>query len=97
MDDSGPKNNDADRQMIGLKDLPKELQVVGSVIGVAKVLELSRALGGGMIYVPKFDTLVRPAKYDAIRREFNGRNHRDLARKYGYSVRWIRFIVTQTA
>jgi Mor family transcriptional regulator len=47
---------------------------------------LRRELGGSLIYIPKDTARARRRRDDAIVREFTGRNHDALARKYGVST-----------
>ncbi|MDG4595509.1 MAG: Mor transcription activator family protein [Candidatus Contendobacter sp.] len=47
---------------------------------------LRRELGGSLIYIPKDTARARRQRNDAIVREFTGRNHDALARKYGVST-----------
>ena len=45
---------------------------------------------------PKWEKVCRAARDRAIRAEFTGTNHRELARKYGLTVVWIRAILDQS-
>lgn len=45
-------------------------------------LRISREYGGSAIYVPKVD---RDARREAVLREFNGKNRKELCAKYGLS------------
>lgn len=56
---------------------PQALRIVES---------LRRELGGSLIYIPKDIARARRGRDDAIVREFTGRNHDALARKYGVST-----------
>ncbi len=49
--------------------------------------------GGGLIYVPKGDAYERHHRNAAIWREFNGRNHAELARRHGLTLSMIYDIV----
>ncbi len=48
---------------------------------------------GQSIYLPRLDYLVREIKYQRIRDEFNGINHRDLARRYSLSLTQVYRVV----
>lgn len=48
---------------------------------------------GLLIYVPKGDAYERARRNSAIWREFNGRNHAELARKHGVGISVIYDIV----
>ena len=49
--------------------------------------------GGGAIYIPRGDGFERSRRDAAVWREFNGRNHADLARHHGCTVKTIYEIV----
>lgn len=78
---------------ISIEDLPDAYQEVASVVGIEHAIRLSECLGGISFYFPKIDQLIQKKRDEAIRKEFNGANHRDLAKKYGLSEIWIRQIV----
>lgn len=78
-------------------DLPPEYREIAEAIGMDAALTLVRIRGGEGIYVPKFEKISRAARDRAIRAEFNGANHRELARRHGLTVSWIYVIVGQTA
>lgn len=79
----------------------EELTAVAICHGVRDVDTLTDAylhrvvqrLGGVQVYVPSERTLNRERVVQEIRASFNGRNLRELAVKYGLSVRWVRSIV----
>jgi len=78
-----------------LESLPAAYQELAHVVGIDGALRLSSYLGGMAIYYPKLDALIQRLRDDRIRAEFNGSNHRELARKYDLTERWIREIVQQ--
>jgi Mor family transcriptional regulator len=78
---------------IPIESLPREYQVVAELIGMENALKLAQHIGGGRIYYPKIETLLRDKRDERIRAEFTGCNHRDLARKYALTETWIREIV----
>ncbi len=62
-------------------------------IGVAvAVIDALHGAGGVAQSADRIDAVIRNR---AIRREFNGRNHRDLARRHGVSVRTVRRVVSR--
>jgi len=65
---------------------------IADTIGVANFIKLAEFVGGSTIYIPKADSFLRPARDLNIKKEFNGYNHSDLAKKYNLSERWIREI-----
>jgi Mor family transcriptional regulator len=78
---------------ITIEDLPDEYQTVAEIIGLPAAIELSKRMSSLRIYVPSFEKLTQNPRDARIRAEFNGFNHRELARKYGLSETWIRAIV----
>ncbi len=76
-----------------MEDLPEGYRVVADIVGIENAVKLSEHLGGLPFYFPQIDGLLRRKRDAAIRKEFNGSNYRDLARKYNLTERWIREIV----
>lgn len=83
-----------------MKELSKDLTVemlpeglyrqIAEEIGVENLIKLSELIGGSTFYLPKPESIVRPARDVRIREEFNGYNHVELARKYDVTERWVR-------
>lgn len=78
---------------IPIDALPDSYQAVAEIVGIENALKLSRHLGGLYFYYPQIESLLRDRRDERIRKEFNGSNHRELARKYGLTESWIRSIV----
>lgn len=78
---------------ISIDSLPESYQQVALIVGVEAALKLSEYLGGAALYFPKLEEMLREKRDERIRQEFNGINHRELARKYNLSERWLREIV----
>jgi len=76
-----------------IDDLPESYREVARLIGVENAVRLSEHLGGLVFYFPQLDGMLRKKRDARIKKEFNGANHKDLARKYGLTERWIREIV----
>ncbi|MFH1984139.1 MAG: Mor transcription activator family protein [Pseudomonadota bacterium] len=79
-----------DSDDIRIEDLPPDFREVAEAIGLDPALRLVEARGGEALYVPKLDKVARLARNRAIRDEFSGANHRELARKYNLTVVMIR-------
>lgn len=47
---------------------------------------IRQQFGGELLYIPKGDACARYQRNAQILRQFNGRNHADLARRHGLSV-----------
>lgn len=78
---------------IRIEDLPASYQDVAGLIGVENAVKLSEHLGGLPYYFPKIEGLIEQKRNEFIRKEFNGSNYRDLAKKYRLTEVWIRQIV----
>ncbi len=78
---------------ITLEDLPESYRIIAQIIGLENAIRLSEHLGGLAYYFPKIDNLITKKRDEVIRKEFNGANRKDLARKYCLSEIWIRQIV----
>ncbi|VEH68086.1 Uncharacterized conserved protein [Rodentibacter pneumotropicus] len=56
----------------------------------AKALEFFQLDCGGVnLYIPKGHISRVGNRKNAIKREFNGTNHAELAKKYGVSIQWV--------
>lgn len=55
--------------------------------------QVEHDLGGGVIYLPKLDTLRRLKRERAIRQQFKGNNVAQLARQHGLSEMRVRQIL----
>lgn len=67
-------------------------RTVAGEIGVDNLVKLAELVGGANIYIPKAESFVRPVLHEKIKKEYNGYNAPQLARKYGITERWIRQI-----
>lgn len=81
-----------------LKELTVEMlpdglyRQIAEAIGVDGFYKLTEVVGGATVYIPKPESLIRPARDARIKSEFNGYNHPELAKKYGVTERWVRQI-----
>ena len=82
---------------VQMDDLDDEQQVLARLIGMDGFRALVRKYNGTHIYVPKIESLEKPVRDKLIREEFDGKNYRELARKYGLTETWIRSIVIEKA
>jgi len=80
---------------ITIEDLPDSYREVARAIGIENAVKLSSVVGGLAYYFPQIEGILRKKRDECIRREFTGNNHRDLARKYGLTERWVREIVEE--
>lgn len=75
------------------KQVPEDLYWLYELVGLERFLKIIDTAGGEFLYFPKRSTLERDLRRQAILREFDGTNLRQLARKYGLSERHVRSIL----
>lgn len=77
------------------EDLPRCTAALAATIGLAAVVELHRMIGNSRsrIFIPGIESIERKARNRAIRREFTGANHEELASRYCLTTRHIRSIL----
>jgi len=80
---------------IHLEDIPGEIAWLCDLVGVPAFMKIIDTAGGEILYIPKRQTIELPLKKQAIRREYDGRNARALARKYGITERRVRAIISE--
>ncbi len=80
---------------ITIEDLPESYREVALAIGVENAVKLSSVVGGLGYYFPQLEGILRKKRDECIRREFNGTNHRELAKRYNLTERWVREIVEE--
>lgn len=73
--------------------LPEVYQEMAEVIGVDQTMQLAQVFSGSSVYFPKLDRSLLDVRNAAIRRDFNGANIKQLARRWGLSARHVRHIV----
>lgn len=66
-------------------------------IGVELASKIAQCWGGEVIYIPRNLILLLSERDKKIWNEFNGVNHRELARKYNVSMQWIYQIVKKVS
>jgi Mor family transcriptional regulator len=79
-------------QDINPEDLPEPYFEISKLIGLENTLKLADRYQGTGIYLPKLDGVIRKIRDEKIKKEFNGGNYRELARKYGLTEVWVRQI-----
>ncbi|MCY9757395.1 hypothetical protein M5X00_24515 [Paenibacillus alvei] len=72
--------------------LPEPYRKYAELIGTDNLIKLARQNGGDHVYIPTMDFFLRPVRDRRIIEEYDGYNHRQLARKYDLSERRIREI-----
>ena len=76
-----------------LEDIAEPYRLVVEMIGLKNVLKLSQYFMGDKIYLPKAERTLAPARNRRIRREYNGRNAKELAKEYDLTTNQILQIV----
>ena len=76
-----------------IEELPEPYRQVAQKISIETALLLAREFGGMTWYFPKLDRALMKVRNEKIRKEFDGANHRALARKYNLTESQIRVIV----
>ncbi len=70
-------------------DLNEEQQHLAELIGLDNFTKLVQVFGGTNIYIPKAEAFGRTVRNEKIRQEYNGRNIKSLAVKYGLTERQV--------
>lgn len=82
---------------VQIENLDEEQKTLAELIGLEGLKSLVRAFNGTSIYIPKIESLEKAVRDELIKEDFNGRNYRELALKYGLTETWIRNIVLDKA
>lgn len=61
-------------------------------IGMINFLKLLKVAGGVTVYLPLLERGLYKARDRVIAKEFNGFNHKELAKKYNITEQWVRQI-----
>lgn len=80
---------------ITFEDLDSDQKELAETIGIDNYKKLLVNYSGLPIYIPKIETIIKPARNERIRGEFNGGNYRRLAIKYNLTEVHIRNIVKE--
>lgn len=76
-----------------MEDLSPNMQELAKIIGIEKVIELSRIYASERLIIPYINSILLPARNKKIREEFNGNNIKELSIKFSLSTRQIRHII----
>lgn len=76
-------------QQMPLEELPYPYYDIALELGTEAAAEILNMFGGLQIYFADFNKVTGNYRRQRIIEESNGFNHKELARKYGYTVRWI--------
>lgn len=59
------------------------------ILGTELFEEVVKVFGGGTIYIPTYNSMIRSRRNRNIAKKFNGVNAQQLAREYGVSVNHV--------
>ncbi|GGA96000.1 Mor transcription activator family protein [Agarivorans gilvus] len=79
----------------GLTNMTTLSEEQASELANSVVDHIRKAYGGETLYIPKGKELETALLHHSIFREFNGRNHKALAKKYGVSEQWVYSVTKQ--
>ena len=77
------------------EQVPQEIQWLSELVGMEHFLQILDTAGGEWIFFSKRGNLGSTLRHQAILREYNGSNLRQLSRKYGVTDRCIRNILKE--
>lgn len=80
---------------ICVEDLPEPYQSLAKRVGIEATIELAEEVGGLNLYFPKLDKTLQRIRDRRLRAEFDGGNHKELARKYNLTESRVRQIVAE--
>lgn len=76
-------------QDLDVEQFPEPYQTMAREVGVPNMLKLARHFAGTGMYFPKLDDKLMAMRNERIRAEFDGSNHKELARRYDLTERWV--------
>lgn len=72
-----------------IEDISESYRPVVEIIGVEKFVEMAEYARGELLYFPKAENVIAPARNRNIKKEYNGYNSKELADKYEITVRHL--------
>lgn len=76
-----------------IDDVDGPIRFFISYMGIENMYRICEELGGFNLYIPKAESLFRNPRNRMIRRDFNGSNYKDLAKKHKMTEVNIRNII----
>ena len=80
--------------LTGTEQLIGEQKELAETIGLEAYRKLIANYGGNPVYIPKVETVLKEIREREIKENFNGKNYRELSKKYGISEMTVRRIVS---
>lgn len=81
---------------IAFENVPENLYELYHLIGAELFTKIVDEYGGETFYIPKRSTMERKQIHKAIRKEYDGTNILQLARKYNYTEKTIQTILFES-
>ncbi len=76
-----------------LEDIAPRYRDVAEIVGIEKFILLSEYALGDELYFPKVENVLAPARNRRLKKEYNGGNVKELADKYGLTVKQVSYIL----
>lgn len=76
------------------EQLSGEQKEFAEIVGIEIYNILIENFGGCQIYIPKRETIFKNIRNKEIRKNFNGCNYREIARKYNLSEKTVHKIIS---
>ena len=67
------------------EDVPDNMAMLLEIVGMEKFIEISKAYGGDILYIPYYKSLKKQSRNREIKKAYNGFNTRELSKIYGLS------------
>lgn len=78
-----------------IDQLSGEQRELAEIVGLASYKKLVTNYGGNLLYIPKPETVLKDIIHKEISEDFDGRNYKKLAIKYGLSEKTVRKIIVK--
>lgn len=78
---------------VSIDMIPEPYKKFAKIITPDGLLKLAELFNGSMMYIPKFDTLVRTERNNQIIKEYNNKTYKELAEKYNLDISTIAKII----
>lgn len=82
-----------DTQKVGFNEMNRFYKELAQVIGGENTVKLFEIYKGLQVTFPK-RIYAKEYVQERVKVEFNGQNLKELCRKYGYSERWLRKMIS---
>ncbi|MCT4509908.1 MAG: hypothetical protein N4A48_14335 [Tepidibacter sp.] len=82
-------------EKLNIEELPSPYSEIASNFDLDTAIKMAFIFQGSQVYFQNIKNLLRDKVLECIKEEFTGFNYAELAKKYGYSERWIRILTSQ--